>query len=215
MRVGRTVKCGAHHSTTPVHVGEQDNCRSASIGLGLISRPLSLRVVSPQAAAASMETLWARSGEPYARKRIFAVAMCLKAAYVQSIYATSAPDPFLRSLRGQPARSSAVEPEHILLGLLDEGKGLGSRILARTGVARASKRSARRSSSCSAAASSRNRRAHRRRRQTHTKTCTTSGTAFPVDSRAQSSDQLPLCQPGETTQATFREPYPFGSPRLA
>jgi len=32
-------------------------------------------------------------------------------------------------------RSSAVEPEHILLGLLDEGKGLGSRILARTGVA--------------------------------------------------------------------------------
>jgi uncharacterized protein (TIGR03435 family) len=31
--------------------------------------------------------------------------------------------------------SSAVEPEHILLGLLDEGKGLGSRILARTGVA--------------------------------------------------------------------------------
>jgi uncharacterized protein (TIGR03435 family) len=31
--------------------------------------------------------------------------------------------------------SSAVEPEHILLGLLDEDKGLGSRILARTGVA--------------------------------------------------------------------------------
>ena len=31
--------------------------------------------------------------------------------------------------------SSAVEPEHILLGLLDEGKGLGSRILARTGIA--------------------------------------------------------------------------------
>jgi uncharacterized protein (TIGR03435 family) len=31
--------------------------------------------------------------------------------------------------------SSAVEPEHILLGLLDEGKGLGSRIVARTGVA--------------------------------------------------------------------------------
>jgi uncharacterized protein (TIGR03435 family) len=31
--------------------------------------------------------------------------------------------------------SSAIEPEHILLGLLDEGKGLGSRILARTGVA--------------------------------------------------------------------------------
>jgi uncharacterized protein (TIGR03435 family) len=29
--------------------------------------------------------------------------------------------------------SSAVEPEHILLGVLDEGKGLGSRILARTG----------------------------------------------------------------------------------
>jgi uncharacterized protein (TIGR03435 family) len=28
---------------------------------------------------------------------------------------------------------SAVEPEHILLGVLDEGKGLGSRILARTG----------------------------------------------------------------------------------
>jgi ATP-dependent Clp protease ATP-binding subunit ClpC len=31
--------------------------------------------------------------------------------------------------------SSAVEPEHILLGVLDEGNGLGSRILARTGVA--------------------------------------------------------------------------------
>ena len=31
--------------------------------------------------------------------------------------------------------SRAVEPEHILLGLLDEGKGLGSRILARTGGA--------------------------------------------------------------------------------
>jgi uncharacterized protein (TIGR03435 family) len=29
--------------------------------------------------------------------------------------------------------SSTVEPEHILLGVLDEGKGLGSRILARTG----------------------------------------------------------------------------------
>jgi uncharacterized protein (TIGR03435 family) len=29
--------------------------------------------------------------------------------------------------------SSAIEPEHILLGLLDEGKGLGSQILARTG----------------------------------------------------------------------------------
>jgi uncharacterized protein (TIGR03435 family) len=29
--------------------------------------------------------------------------------------------------------SIAVEPEHILLGVLDEGKGLGSRILARTG----------------------------------------------------------------------------------
>jgi uncharacterized protein (TIGR03435 family) len=28
--------------------------------------------------------------------------------------------------------SSAIEPEHILLGVLDEGKGLGSRILART-----------------------------------------------------------------------------------
>jgi ATP-dependent Clp protease ATP-binding subunit ClpC len=26
--------------------------------------------------------------------------------------------------------SGAVEPEHILLGVLDEGKGLGSRILA-------------------------------------------------------------------------------------
>src|SRR5438874_424107 len=31
--------------------------------------------------------------------------------------------------------STAVEPEHILLGVLDEGKGLGSRILARTGAA--------------------------------------------------------------------------------
>jgi uncharacterized protein (TIGR03435 family) len=31
--------------------------------------------------------------------------------------------------------SSAVEPEHILLGVLDEGQGLGSRILARTGGA--------------------------------------------------------------------------------
>src|SRR3954465_5676632 len=31
--------------------------------------------------------------------------------------------------------SRAIEPEHILLGLLDDGKGLGSRILARTGVA--------------------------------------------------------------------------------
>ncbi len=31
--------------------------------------------------------------------------------------------------------SSAVEPEHILLGVLDEGNGLGSRILARTGDA--------------------------------------------------------------------------------
>ncbi len=31
--------------------------------------------------------------------------------------------------------SSAVDPEHILLGLLDEGTGLGSRILARTGDA--------------------------------------------------------------------------------
>ena len=30
--------------------------------------------------------------------------------------------------------SDAIEPEHVLLGLLDEGKGLGSRILARTGV---------------------------------------------------------------------------------
>jgi len=29
---------------------------------------------------------------------------------------------------------STIEPEHILLGLLDEGKGLGSRILTRTGV---------------------------------------------------------------------------------
>jgi hypothetical protein len=32
--------------------------------------------------------------------------------------------------------SSAVEPEHILLGVLDESQGLGSRILARTGSAR-------------------------------------------------------------------------------
>jgi hypothetical protein len=31
--------------------------------------------------------------------------------------------------------SSAVEPEHILLGVLDEGHGLGGRILARTGHA--------------------------------------------------------------------------------
>jgi ATP-dependent Clp protease ATP-binding subunit ClpC len=31
--------------------------------------------------------------------------------------------------------SSAVEPEHILLGVLDEGNGLGSRILAQTGDA--------------------------------------------------------------------------------
>jgi len=31
--------------------------------------------------------------------------------------------------------SGAIAPEHILLGLLDEGEGLGSRILARTGVA--------------------------------------------------------------------------------
>src|SRR5947209_4719852 len=31
--------------------------------------------------------------------------------------------------------SRAIEPEHILLGLLDEGNGLGSRILARTGDA--------------------------------------------------------------------------------
>jgi len=31
--------------------------------------------------------------------------------------------------------SRAIEPEHLLLGLLDEGKGLASRILARTGVA--------------------------------------------------------------------------------
>ena len=31
--------------------------------------------------------------------------------------------------------SSAIEPEHILLGVLDEGNGLGCRILARTGVA--------------------------------------------------------------------------------
>jgi len=31
--------------------------------------------------------------------------------------------------------SSAIEPEHILLGILDEGNGLGCRILARTGVA--------------------------------------------------------------------------------
>lgn len=30
--------------------------------------------------------------------------------------------------------SSAIEPEHILLGVLDEGKGRGSRILARTGA---------------------------------------------------------------------------------
>jgi len=30
--------------------------------------------------------------------------------------------------------SDAIEPEHVLLGLLGEGKGLGSRILARTGV---------------------------------------------------------------------------------
>jgi uncharacterized protein (TIGR03435 family) len=30
--------------------------------------------------------------------------------------------------------ASALEPEHILLGVLDEGKGLGSRILARTGA---------------------------------------------------------------------------------
>jgi uncharacterized protein (TIGR03435 family) len=37
--------------------------------------------------------------------------------------------------------SSAVEPEHILLGLLDEGNGLGSRILARTGDALADLRS--------------------------------------------------------------------------
>src|SRR5262252_8777578 len=29
---------------------------------------------------------------------------------------------------------STIEPEHILLGLLDEGKGLGSRILLRAGV---------------------------------------------------------------------------------
>jgi uncharacterized protein (TIGR03435 family) len=31
--------------------------------------------------------------------------------------------------------SSVIDPEHILLGVLDEGKGLGSRILARTGGA--------------------------------------------------------------------------------
>lgn len=30
--------------------------------------------------------------------------------------------------------SNAVEPEHVLLGVLDEGKGLASRILARTGA---------------------------------------------------------------------------------
>ena len=31
--------------------------------------------------------------------------------------------------------SSAIEPEHILLGVLDEGNGLGCRILARAGDA--------------------------------------------------------------------------------
>jgi uncharacterized protein (TIGR03435 family) len=41
---------------------------------------------------------------------------------------------FARSEVGQLG-SSAVEPEHLFLGLLDEGTGLGSRILARTGVA--------------------------------------------------------------------------------
>ena len=60
----------------------------------------------------------------------------LKSAYVQSLHFTSASGPLLRSLPSRPASDrSAVEPEHILLGVLDEGKGLGSRILARTGGA--------------------------------------------------------------------------------
>ena len=59
--------------------------------------------------------------------------MDLKTVYVQSVHLTSASGPLLRSLRGQPARVEPVEPEHILLGVLDEGKGLGCRILARTG----------------------------------------------------------------------------------
>jgi uncharacterized protein (TIGR03435 family) len=41
---------------------------------------------------------------------------------------------YARSEVGQLG-ASAVEPEHILLGVLDEGKGLGCRILTRTGAA--------------------------------------------------------------------------------
>jgi len=50
---------------------------------------------------------------------------------------TSRADQVLFYARAQVSQlgSSAVEPEHILLGLLDEGKGLGCRILERRGVA--------------------------------------------------------------------------------
>jgi len=46
---------------------------------------------------------------------------------------TSRADQVLFYARAQVSQlgSSAVEPEHILLGLLDEGKGSGSRILTR------------------------------------------------------------------------------------
>jgi uncharacterized protein (TIGR03435 family) len=49
---------------------------------------------------------------------------------------TARADQVLFHARSQVSQlgSSAIEPEHILLGLLDEGKGLGCRILARTGI---------------------------------------------------------------------------------
>ena len=57
--------------------------------------------------------------------------MSLKTPYVQSVHVASASGLFYARSEVSQTGSIAVEPEHILLGVLDEGKGLGSRILAR------------------------------------------------------------------------------------
>ena len=59
--------------------------------------------------------------------------MSVKTAYVQPVHVTSASGPFYARSEVSQLGSFAIEPEHLLLGVLAERNGLGSRILAHTG----------------------------------------------------------------------------------
>jgi uncharacterized protein (TIGR03435 family) len=67
------------------------------------------------------------------RHNCFSITLYL--AHVQSFTLQALQVLFYARSEVSQLGSSAVEPEHILLGVLDEGKGLGSRLLARTGGA--------------------------------------------------------------------------------